>query len=104
MRARRIFSPKFKAELVLKIIAQEASSAELCRSNNIAPEQVSVWKNEFIAHADRVFISASSKSEDETASRIAELERMLGRLTMENEILKKTVPLTLSKPKRNGSI
>jgi transposase len=102
MKPRRTFSPKFKAELVLKILGHEESSAEICRRNNIAAEQVSIWKKEFIAHADLVF--ARDRVNDESIGRIAELERMVGRLTMENEILKKTLPLTLSKPQYKGSI
>lgn len=73
MKPRRTFSPKFKAEVVLKVLGQEESSAEICRRNNIAAEQVSTWKKEFITHADRVF--ASDRATDQSASRIAELER-----------------------------
>ena len=43
-----------------------------------------------------------SLPEKELRARNAELERMVGRLTMENDLLKKAVEYTLRRRKENG--
>ena len=98
---RRTFTPQLKAEIALKALSNEDSIAALCRHHNLASEQVSHWKAELRQNADRA-CGADDRSEA-IESRCAELERMVGRLTMENEILKKTAIFPLSAQKSNGS-
>jgi len=57
------------------------------------------WKRESLEHAPEVFERGEAQNQYE--ERISELERMVGRLTMELEISKKA-SLLLSSP-RNGN-
>ena len=87
MAKRRTFTPEFKAQVVLEVISGSQSAAEVCRRYSLKSQLLSRWKAEFIENAARVFQSDEQRSQEQ--ARIAELERLLGRQTLELEILKK---------------
>jgi transposase-like protein len=85
MTERRTFEPEFKARLVLQELTGVKSAAEICRDHNLEPQVFARWKTEFIERAPEIF----EPSQGDEQERIAELERMVGRLTMELEAAKK---------------
>jgi transposase len=90
MSHRRSFSPKFKAKVVLELISGSKSQAELCREHQLSPYLLSTWKEAFLANASTAFESGPANPTGDTdATRVAELERLVGRLTLEVDILKK---------------
>jgi transposase len=87
MRKRRQFTPEFKARVVLDVLTGVQSQAEACRKHSLGPNLLAFWKTAFLERAHLVFDSDSARSTEQ--ARIAELEQVLGRMTLENEILKK---------------
>ena len=87
-RKRRNFTPEFKAEVVLEALRGESSQAELCRRHNLSEEQLSKWKQQLLENADSLFESRDKTSEDAT-ERIAQLEQLVGRLTVAVDIHEK---------------
>jgi transposase len=83
----RRFTPELKARVVLELISGTTSLAEACRQYNLKPQTVSRWKAEFLEKAPQLFRGREQSSQEQ--ARIAELERMIGRLTLELEIAKK---------------
>lgn len=59
------------------------------------------WKNEMLERLPGVFERGQAES-NEAEQRIAELERMVGRLALENEILKNAANWRESHRRRNG--
>lgn len=102
MTKRRAFSAQFKRETVLEGLRGEKSVAQLCRERDITDSLYYKWWDEFIANAPDLFADKRQKGTDENAERIAELERLVGRLTMELEIAKKASLLLGSRWKANG--
>lgn len=100
MRSRRKFSPEFKAQVVLQVLSGEKSLAEVCREHQLTAQMVGNWKQQFLTHASRAFESEASNSAEQ--ARIAELERMVGKLTMQLEIAKKATGIAHSLSNRNG--
>jgi transposase len=96
MSKRRNFSSEFKAKVVLELISGAKSTAELCREHELKPDLLSHWKSQFLSNAAKVFETA--KEMDPQQERIAELERLAGKQSLELEILKKA--LTLLPPRR----
>ena len=96
MSKRRNFSAEFKAKVILELLSGAKSVAELCREHELKPDLLSHWKSQFLANAAKVFESA--KEVDPQQERIAELERLAGKQSLELEILKKA--LTLLPPHR----
>jgi transposase len=85
---RRKFTAAFKAQVVLELLSGAKSSVELCRKHQIASSVLAEWKAIFLRRAALVFDSPESPH-DQDPMRVAELERLVGRLTLENDILKK---------------
>lgn len=100
MVARRRFTPEFKARVILEVISGVKTTAEAGREYQLKPPVLSKWKSEFLENVARVFEGDEQRSEE--WARIAELERMVGRLTMELEIAKKTSSTLVSQPSGNG--
>ena len=91
-RKRRNFTPEFKAEVVLEALRGETSQAELCRRYNLSEEQLSTWKRELLENAASLFES-SDKSSKAATERIAQLEQLVGRLSVAVDIQKKALTL-----------
>ena len=85
---RRKFEAEFKFDTVLEGLRGQKSVAQICRERNITETLYYQWKQRF---EERVLNSFADErrqpASEEESQRIAELERMVGRLTMEVEIL-----------------
>jgi transposase-like protein len=84
---RRQHTAEFKSKLVLQVLSGEKTASELCRQHKLNPNLLNRWRNEFVERASTVFESGSEKAEE--AQQIAELERLVGQLTVQLEIAKK---------------
>ena len=91
-RKRRNFTPEFKAQVVLEALSGESSQAEVCRRHNLSEDQLSKWKQQVVENVASLFTSTDKHSKEAT-ERIAELERLVGRLTLSLEIQKKASTL-----------
>ena len=101
MAMRRTFTADFKAQVVLDLISGAQTSAELCRQHQLAPIMLARWKTEFISQAPRLFERDGASSAHQ--ERIAELERLVGRLTLELDCAKKASSVLTSTSGRNES-
>ena len=90
MAKRRSFTPEFKAKVVLETFRGESSQAELCRRHNISEDQLSTWKRQLLENAASLFKSKDKPSKEAT-ERIAELEELVGRLSVAMDIQKKAL-------------
>jgi len=88
MSRNRQFSPEFKVQVVLELITGVHSPSEICRDRQIRDNLLYRWKQEFLERAPQLFIPKGTGDSSEQ-ERIAELERTIGRLTMELEASKK---------------
>ena len=86
-RTRRSFSPQFKAQTVLDLLTGVSNQVEICRQHQLSPALVARWKATVLEQLHRLFEEDSQVSPEQL--RIAELEQLLGRQTLELEILKK---------------
>lgn len=100
MAERRNFTPDFKAQVVLEDLIGVKSPAKICREHHLRSQTLSRWKAEFLERAPMVFETKRSRSKEQ--ERIAELERMVGQLTMELDAAKKASNISTSLSTRNG--
>ena len=87
MKKRRQFTPEFKAQTVPGILTGAQSQAEACRKHGLSPTRLATWRTAFLERANTIFDTDAGRTEER--ARIAELEQVLGRMTLESEILKK---------------
>lgn len=98
MAGRRKFSKAFKSQVVEEFLAGEVTQAQLARRYGISDHLILQWRRRYAAGKLEETVSPSDKDE-----RIKELERMVGRLTMENELLKKGMRFALSRENERSS-
>ncbi len=94
----RTFTPEFKAQVVLELLTGAKTGAELCREHHLKDSLLYRWKQEFLNDAAKVF---QRDAQHEADARIAEFERLVGRLTLQLEIAKKASALLPSASPRN---
>ena len=94
------YKPQLKAQVVLQVLSGTKSAAQICRELQINETLLSRWKQQLLTHAALIFERESEASEKD--ERIAELERLAGRLTMELEVAKKASHLAGYRISKNG--
>ena len=98
MRNLRTFSQEFKRQVVEELMSGESRPAQLCRRHNISPSLLYHWKKQYSLGK----FNNEPIEEAALKDRIEKLERLVGRLTLENEFLKKGLQHNLNQPRRNG--
>ena len=101
MTHRRQFTAAFKAQVVRELRSGAKSSAELCREHQLAASVLADWKSSVLARAASSFEGPDQSSSQDT-KRIAELERFVGRWTLENDIFKQATSILPTRSKTRG--
>jgi transposase len=98
MRNQRSYSLEFKRQIVEELMSGESRPAQLCRRYNITSSLLYHWKRQY----SRGKFNNEPTEEGALRDRIEKLERLVGRLTLENEFLKRGLQHSLSQSQRNG--
>lgn len=83
---------KYDKELKLRILREIAagkSPAAAAREHDVHPTMISQWRKLGAAHGERAFAGNGNTYKDQ--ARIDELERKVGQMAMENDLLKKAL-------------
>ena len=98
MRNQRTFNQEFKRQVVEELLSGESRPAQLCRRHNISSSLLYHWKKQY----SRGKFNNEPTAEAALQDRVEKLERLVGRLTLENEFLKKGLQSSLGRSERNG--
>jgi transposase len=85
---RRQFTKEFKLQVIREIEAGK-TVAQAAREHQLHPNTIIKWRQLHQQYAERAFAGNGQTYKDE--ARIAELERLVGQVTMENSLLKKAL-------------
>jgi transposase len=85
---RRQFTKEFKLQ-VLHEIEAGLSIAQAARQHQLHPNLIRKWREQVARYAARAFAGNGHVYTD--AAKVAELERLIGQLTVENAFLKKVL-------------
>ena len=96
MKRRRQYTRDFKIG-VIREVESGKTLAQVSRENGISPSLIVKWRKQYFDDPENAF-RGNGKTYKENA-RIAELERMVGRLYAENEFLKKALTILEGKTK-----
>ncbi len=98
MRQQRNFSIEFKKQVVEELISGSSRPSQICRRYNIVPSLLDHWKKQYnLGRFDNEPVKEASMQD-----RIEKLERLVGKLTLENEFLKKAYQHKISQQAKNG--
>ena len=95
----RRFTQDFKRSLIEQLLSETATPLGLCRRYNISSGQLYTWKKQYAQGK----LDPEPSREAELAWRVRELERLVGKLTPENEFLKKAVRNSLKEAERRDA-
>jgi transposase-like protein len=74
-RRRQSFTPQFKAQVVLEVLAGTRSQAEVARQHKLKPELIGRGKDIALDGLETLFQGGEQRDQDQ--DRVAELERMV---------------------------
>jgi len=83
-----LYTREFKLAILAQVDAG-TSLAQVARENGLHPTLVARWKREYREKPEEAFRGSGHPYKDQ--AKIAELERLVGKLYAENEFLKKTL-------------
>ncbi len=86
---RRKFSADFKAKVVIEALKERSTIDQLAKKYELHPNQIAIWKKEFLANAALAFSGDSEKQKEEKDPEVEKLFAQIGQLTVENKWLKK---------------
>lgn len=99
----RKYTREFKFKIVREVLAGK-SRIQVARQFDIHPNNVDRWVNQYEQYGEAAFVGAGyvyPRTTDESI--IADMEKKIGQLTMENDLLKKALqrlePLKRRMPK-----
>jgi len=98
MRNQRSFSLDFKRQVVEEALSGQSSTAQICRRYSIGASVLYHWKKQY----SRGKFNNEPTEEAALKDRVEQLERLVGKLTLENEFLKKGLANSLRQSQRNG--
>jgi transposase len=98
MRNQRNYSLEFKRQVIEELLSGESGPAQLCRRHNITSSLLYHWKKQY----SRGKFNNEPTEEGVLRDRVEKLERLVGKLTLENELLKKGLQYSASLSRRNG--
>ena len=86
------FTPEQKIRIVLESIKTNIGTAELCRKHNVRPTTFQAWREQFLdAGKARLTHHGNADSAKASKREIDNLKRIIGELTVANDVLKKTL-------------
>lgn len=87
---RSYWTAKKKLEVVIEGLKEKNTIAEICRKYGITQSMYYEWRNQVLEKGEEsLMFGGKSKEEYEKDKEIAQLQRKIGELTIQNDILKK---------------
>lgn len=94
MRTKSTKSIEEKMAIVMEGLKNETSISEICRKYHISQSLYYKWRDRFLEGGKQSLqINGGQKLSEEYKTRVSELERVIGKKTIEIEILKKNLNL-----------
>jgi transposase len=85
------YGAEFKQATIQELLAGEKRASQICRERRIDETTLRRWRLEYEEHGPAAWAPAAGVDGAAPADRVAELERIIGQLTVENLVLKKAL-------------
>lgn len=83
----KCFSPELKTKIVLEVLKEQETVAQIASRFEVDPKRIYAWKKEFLEKAASVFETPSTKKDSDKETDL--LYRQIGKLQVEVDWLKK---------------
>lgn len=88
-KSRRKFTATFKTKVILEALKERLTLQELASKFELQPNQITLWKKEFMNNANAAF-ETKGKTDDSEKEK-DQLYSKIGRLEVENDFLRKVL-------------
>lgn len=95
------WTPARKAAVVLEL-RRGGDAVEMARRHGLSQAQLCAWRERFLEGGQGALKTRRGRGEQAHERRVRELERKVGQLTLENEVLKKTDTLIRPRGRRSS--
>ena len=99
MKEKRNFTPEFKRQVIEELLSGVSRPAQICRRHNIGISLLYHWKKQYSVGK----LNNEPIKEAALQDRVEQLERLVGKLTLENEFLKKALQNNVNHHNRKGN-
>lgn len=89
IKTKRKLTPSFKFQVVVEALQNQERQTELARQYDIHPQLISNWKKQLLKQGPNVFAPANQDKQQDR--KIENLEKIIGRQTIEIQFLKKVL-------------
>jgi transposase len=86
---RKSHPPNFKLKVAADALSGHNTLAELTSKYGVHSTEISLWKQKLKEQGEDIFIKPKNKANGNDAQIIEELQLLVGKLTIQNEVLKK---------------
>jgi len=90
-KSRRKFDSVFKAKVAIEALKERETLSELAVRFDLHPNQISQWKQEFLANSAVVFEQKCKSLVPDTTVNVDNLYSKIGELQVEKDFLKKSL-------------
>jgi transposase len=88
---KRVHSREFKLDIVRQIATGQKRPAQVCREYGLAESVLTRWRKAYQERGEAAFQAIQEAGVTSDEQRIADLEQFCGQLSLENQVLKKTL-------------
>ncbi len=89
--SRKKHSTQTKVKVVLEVLKEEKTIAEITAKYGIHATQINTWKKAVLAVLPEAFSTKRKRQENDQQALIDELYKQIGQLKVENDFLKKNL-------------
>lgn len=91
MRKRKVYSDEFKVKVVLELLQRDTTIEKVKKKYAVSASLMQKWKRVFLNNSAKIFTISKKKKTQVPGESMPELKELIGKLTIENEILKKAL-------------
>jgi transposase len=100
---RRDFAPEFKFQVAMEYLSGQKRRIDVLREYQLSDSTLERWCQQLTERGPQVFVAEDLTRLAQQEQRVAELERVVGRLTLELEAAKKVSSWQNSRSRTNGT-
>jgi transposase-like protein len=100
---RRDFPPEFKFQVAMEYLSGQKRRIDVLREYQLSDSTLERWCQQLKERGPQVFVAEDLSRWAEREQRVAELERVVGRLTLELEAAKKASAWQSSRSRTDGA-
>lgn len=104
MKKRKQYSAAFKTKVVLEVLKEEKTVAELASQYDVHPTMINAWRREFLEKASSLFEDKRKKVKSQDQQALTDqLYKQIGQLKVENDFLQQACDKLGVKPGKGVS-